>query len=79
MFPSGGGTGGPCPADDSWTYDATKQEWTRLPDCASPRKYSAMALLAIVQDKNGMDVIRAVLYGGDETGRSVISVSFIWV
>ena len=75
LYIRGGGTGGPCPADDAWLYDADKNEWTRLPHCPSPRKYSAMALLPIIQDNNGKDVVRAVLYGGDEGGRSVITVT----
>ena len=74
---SGGGTGGPCPADDSWTYDAAKDEWTRLPHCASPRQYSAMALLPIEKGNNSKDIVRAVLYGGKETSKGVITVSEI--
>ncbi|XP_028399643.1 uncharacterized protein LOC114523035 isoform X2 [Dendronephthya gigantea] len=71
----GGGTGGPCPSDDAWMFDGEQDEWKRLPHCASPRKYSAMALLPIVKDANGNNIVRAVLYGGGETSSSVITVT----
>ena len=72
---SGGGTGGPCPADDSWRYDSVEDKWTRLPHCASPRQYSAMALLPIDKDAANASIVRAVLYGGSESSKSVITVS----
>ena len=69
---SGGGTGGSCPAQDSWKFDATKTKWSMLNQCSSPRIYPAMAMLPSTDKK----VRRAVLYGGDETGDSVLSVSY---
>ncbi|XP_062595774.1 uncharacterized protein LOC134257148 [Saccostrea cucullata] len=67
---SGGQTGGPCPAGDSWIFKSAEQEWTELPPCASPRTYSSMALLPEV---NGQK--RVVLYGGIENDRQVIQTS----
>lgn len=67
---SGGETGGPCPSGDSWIFRNSEQEWTRLPDCASPRTYSSMALLPEV---NGQK--RIVLYGGIEKNRQVIQTT----
>ena len=58
-------------------FDAEQDEWKRLPHCASPRVYSAMALLPIVNDTHGNDIVRAVLYGGRESSSSVITVSLI--
>ena len=34
-----------------------------------------MALLPVDKDANGKDIVRAVLYGGNEDSKSVISVS----
>lgn len=67
---SGGETGGPCPSGDSWIFRNSEQEWTQLPDCASPRTYSSMALLPEV---NGQK--RVVLYGGVEKNRQVIQTT----
>jgi hypothetical protein len=34
-----------------------------------------MALLPIEKDSNGKDIVRAVMYGGRETSKGVITVS----
>lgn len=67
---SGGETGGACPSGDSWIFRNSEQKWTQLPDCASPRTYSSMALLPEV---NGQK--RVVLYGGVEKNRQVIQTT----
>ncbi|XP_013403073.1 actin-fragmin kinase isoform X2 [Lingula anatina] len=59
---SGGGTGGPCPSHDSWLLDGKAGEWTKLPDCLSPKIYPSLALLP---DGNDGQVV--ILYGGMET------------
>ena len=66
----GGSTGGPCPSKDNWKFDATKGEWTRLEECSTPRIYPAMAMLPPL---NGSER-RAVLYGGQEKTKSVLTV-----
>ena len=68
----GGGTGGPCPSEDNWKFDATTVEWTRLEECSTPRTYSAMAMLPPLNDTS---IRRAVLYGGEEKSNSVLVVS----
>ncbi|KAK3711397.1 hypothetical protein QZH41_013506, partial [Actinostola sp. cb2023] len=67
----GGSTGGPCPSEDGWKYDGDTNTWTKLPQCATPRIYSAMATLP----SNDPKVRRAVLYGGKEKTDSVLSTS----
>ncbi|XP_046858933.1 protein GLUTELIN PRECURSOR ACCUMULATION 3-like isoform X2 [Xenia sp. Carnegie-2017] len=71
----GGGSGGPCPADDNWSYDAMRDSWTRLPECASPRKYPGMAILPVDNNTKGEQIVRPVLYGGDEKTIQVITVT----
>jgi len=68
----GGGTGGPCPSEDGWKYNGDTNTWTQLEQCATPRTYSAMAMLP----SNDPNMRRAVLYGGSESSKSVLSVSF---
>lgn len=70
LFFSGGATGGPCPSEDGWKYNAVKNEWTRLSQCATPRIYSAMAMLP----SSDSSIRRAVLYGGKEKTGSVLYV-----
>ena len=67
----GGMTGGSCPSKDNWKFDATKEDWTRLEECSTPRMYSSMAMLPPLSG----DERRAVLYGGAETSKSVLVVS----
>ncbi|XP_078331514.1 uncharacterized protein LOC111130385 [Crassostrea virginica] len=67
---SGGETGGACPSGDSWIFRNSQREWTQLPNCASPRTYSSMALLPEV---NGQK--RVVLLGGVEKNRQVIQTT----
>ncbi|XP_068705524.1 uncharacterized protein [Montipora foliosa] len=64
----GGSTGGPCPSKDNWKFDATKEEWTKLDECSTPRTYPSMAMLPPL---NG-SVRRVVLYGGQEHRISVL-------
>ena len=64
-------TAGPCPSKDNWKFNATKTEWTRLEECSTPRKNSAMAMLPPL---NGSER-RAVLCGGQEKTKSVLVVS----
>ena len=64
-------TGGSCPSKDNWKFDATKEDWTRLEECSTPRMYSSMAMLPPLSG----DERRAVLYGGAETSKSVLVVS----
>ncbi|CAD5115323.1 unnamed protein product [Dimorphilus gyrociliatus] len=59
----GGGAGGPCPAGDSWTFNINDREWTKLPGCASPRTYPAMAPLSSET---------VILFGGDESSNQVL-------
>lgn len=66
---SGGMTGGACPAFDSWMFSTSKQSWTHLHDCASPRTYSSLALLPMVGEQR-----RVVLYGGGEKNNQVLVV-----
>lgn len=66
----GGATGGPCPSEDGWKFNAAASEWTELEQCASPRIYSSMAMLP-----SSTKTRRAVLYGGKETSKSVLAVS----
>lgn len=42
---TGQGTGGPCPSDDSWTFDKSTNEWSELNRCSAPKTSSAMARL----------------------------------
>ncbi|ESO97513.1 hypothetical protein LOTGIDRAFT_152604 [Lottia gigantea] len=67
----GGGTGGPCPGGDSWRYGKSKT-WKRLPDCAAPRMYGAMAMLPSSPSKK-----RVVMYGGRDTSKNVINTDGI--
>ena len=64
---SGGFSGGPCPAIDSWVFNS-ESKWERLDDCSSARMYSGMA--AWPGQAN-----TAVLFGGDEEDRALITVS----
>ncbi|KAK3103739.1 hypothetical protein FSP39_021480 [Pinctada imbricata] len=64
---TGGGTGGPCPAGDSWIYNGRSMDWEELAGCATPRTYASMAMLPV---QNGQR--RAVLYGGNEDLPQVI-------
>eukprot|EP00117_Sycon_ciliatum_P039017 scpid59324/ scgid28898/ Nitrile-specifier protein 2 len=60
---SGGFSGGPCPAADSWAFRNSK--WERMDDCAAPRQYSAIARWP---GRNG----EVVMFGGLENDRSII-------
>eukprot|EP00117_Sycon_ciliatum_P025048 scpid60317/ scgid20873/ Nitrile-specifier protein 1 len=60
---SGGFSGGPCPAIDSWAFRNSK--WERMKDCAAPRQYSAMARWP------GRDGA-VVMFSGLEKDRSII-------
>lgn len=71
----GGMTGGSCPSKDNWKFDATKADWTRLEECSTPRMYSSMAMLPPLSGTER----RAVLYGGAETSKSVLVVSYLCV
>lgn len=65
---TGGQTGGPCPAYDSWLFDGQGEgSWQQLKYCASPRLYASLALLPVVNGKK-----RAVLYGGSESHKTVL-------
>lgn len=65
---TGGQTGGPCPAYDSWLFDGMERSWEQLEYCASPRRYPSLALLPVVNGKR-----RAVLYGGGEDHKTLLS------
>ncbi|KAK3721850.1 hypothetical protein QZH41_008991, partial [Actinostola sp. cb2023] len=69
IFFFGGSSGKPCPADDGWKYDGNTNTWTKLKRCASPRLYSAMAMLP----SNDPKVRRVVLYGGNEKSTPTLS------
>ena len=68
---SGQGTGGPCPSDDSWTFDKSSKEWTELNRCATPKVSSAMALLPLGNSTEE----KVVLWGGNTDERTVLVVS----
>lgn len=56
-----------------------RDSWTRLPECASPRKYPGMAILPVDNNTKGEQIVRPVLYGGDEKTIQVIAVSKVIV
>ncbi|KAK6191787.1 hypothetical protein SNE40_003381 [Patella caerulea] len=68
----GGGSGGPCPAGDSWLFNGKSKYWKRLPDCASPRMYGVMANLPSAVNRR-----RVVLYGGLDKSDQVIRTNEI--
>ncbi|CAB3990129.1 ferric-chelate reductase 1 [Paramuricea clavata] len=66
---SGQGTGGPCPSDDSWTYDKASNEWSELNRCSSPKISPAMARLP----SGNTSIHRVVLWGGNADSRTTLA------
>ena len=67
---SGGFSGGPCPAADSWTFSYSNSKWHRVDaTCVSPRKNSAMA--SLVSDGSNHATI---MFSGDESDRTILAV-----
>lgn len=73
---SGGFSGGPCPAGDSWVYSYSTSKWRRVDSsCVSPRKHSAMA--SLVTDGTHR---AAIMFSGEENDRTILTVSsFVWI
>ncbi len=68
---SGGFSGGPCPAADSWVFSYRSSKWHKVDaTCISPRKNSAMASLVSDGTQHA-----AIMFSGEESDRTILVVS----
>ncbi|KAG2491465.1 hypothetical protein HYH03_010250 [Edaphochlamys debaryana] len=74
-----GGTGGQCPARDTWRFDTPvapgSGAWHQASSCPTPRTRGAMAPLASPAELRMTGGRYVMLYGGFETDKQTISVS----
>ena len=67
-FRSGGTGGGPCPAEDVWTFDEKSNGWSQMVSCPSPRSGAVMVPFTSLSG-------RVLLYGGTYGVNQIIGVS----